>query len=107
MSLHKGRPYRSYIKFFMEFKWDENKAAKNLAKHGVSFEEAKTVFDDPLYVDFYDPDHSVDEERYLIVGESDRRRLLIVSYTERRNSIRIISARVVTRAEREAYEEGG
>ncbi|BDA71041.1 hypothetical protein RIVM261_065360 [Rivularia sp. IAM M-261] len=90
----------------MEFEWNEDKAAKNLSKHSVSFEEAKTVFDDPLYVDFYDPDHSVDEERYLIVGESNRRRLLIVSYTERGNSIRIISARVVTRAEREVYEEG-
>ena len=90
----------------MQFEWDESKAERNLAKHGVSFEEAKTVFDDPLYVDFYDPDHSEDEERYLIVGESNHKRLLIVSYTERENSIRIISARAVTRAEREAYEEG-
>lgn len=54
----------------MQFGWDENKAERNLSKHGVSFEEAKTVFDDPLYVDFYDPDHSEDEERYLIVGLS-------------------------------------
>nr|WP_199316682.1 BrnT family toxin [Chroococcidiopsis sp. [FACHB-1243]] len=61
------------------------------------FEEAKSVFDDPLYVDFYDPDRSEDEERYLIVGESNRGRLLIVSYTERKNSIRLISAREVTR----------
>ena len=90
----------------MQFEWDENKAASNLSKHGVSFEEAKTVFDAPLYVDFFDPDHSDEEERYLIVGKSNRGRLLIVSYTERRNSIRLISARVVTRAEREAYEEG-
>ena len=90
----------------MQFEWNENKAASNLSKHGVSFEEAKTVFDDPLYVDFYDPDHSEDEERYLIVGESSRRRLLIVSYTERNNSIRLISAREVTRTEQEAYEEG-
>ncbi|PSN07921.1 hypothetical protein C7271_03935 [filamentous cyanobacterium CCP5] len=90
----------------MQFEWNESKAERNLAKHGVSFEEAKTVFDDPLYVDFYDPDHSEDEERYLIVGESNQKRLLIVSYTERENSIRIISAREVTRAEREAYEEG-
>ena len=67
----------------MEFEWDEEKAAANLAKHGVSFEEAKTVFDDPLYVDFYDPDHSVDEHRYIIIGESQQRRLIIVSYTER------------------------
>jgi uncharacterized DUF497 family protein len=90
----------------MEFEWNNEKAASNLAKHGVSFEEAKTVFDDPLYVDFYDPDHSEDEERYLIVGQSNRGRLLMVSYTERRNSIRLISAREVTRTEREAYEEG-
>lgn len=65
-----------------------------------------TVFNDPLYVDFYDPDHSDDEERYLIVGESNQGRLLIVSYTERRDLVRLIGARVVTRAEREAYEEG-
>jgi uncharacterized DUF497 family protein len=90
----------------MQFEWDENKAERNLSKHGVSFEEAKTVFDDPLYVDFYDPDHSEDEERYLIVGESNQGRVLIVSYTERGNSIRLISAREVTRTEREAYEEG-
>lgn len=88
----------------MRFEWNENKALSNLSKHGVSFEEAKTVFDDPFYVDFYDPDHSEDEERYLIVGESSRGRLLIVSYTERGNSIRLISAREVTRTEREAYE---
>ena len=90
----------------MKYEWDENKAIKNLAKHGVSFAEAKTIFDDPLYVDFYDLDHSEDEEHYLIVGESNRGRLLIVSYTERRESIRIISAREVTKSEREAYEEG-
>jgi hypothetical protein len=90
----------------MKFEWDENKAKRNLSKHGVSFEEAKTVFNDPLYVDFYDPDHSESEERYLIVGESNQERLLIVSYTEKGNSIRLISAREVTRTEREAYEEG-
>lgn len=90
----------------MRFEWNNEKAASNLAKHGVSFEEAKTVFDDPLYIDFYDPDHSEDEERYLIVGHSIRGRLLIISYSERRDSIRLISAREVTRTEREAYEEG-
>ncbi|WP_071590835.1 BrnT family toxin [Synechococcus sp. PCC 7336] len=89
----------------MQFEWDDNKAASNLSKHGVSLDEAKTVFNDTLYADFYDPDHSDDEERYLIVGESDRGRLLIVSYTERKNSIRIISSREGTRLEREAYEE--
>ena len=90
----------------MEFEWDEEKAAANLADHKVSFDEAKTVFDDPLYVDFYDPDHSYDEHRYLIVGESQQRRLLIVSYTERGDAVRLISAREVTAAERKAYEEG-
>jgi uncharacterized protein len=90
----------------MRFEWNESKAASNVSKHGVSFEEAKTVFDDPLYVDFYDPAHSDDEDRYLIVGASDRRRLLIVSYTERGSLIRLISAREVTRTEREVYEEG-
>lgn len=90
----------------MIFDWDENKAQKNLSKHQVSFDEAKTVFNDPLYVDFYDPDHSEDEERYLIVGTSSQENLLIVSYTERESSIRIISARRVTKAERKAYESG-
>jgi uncharacterized protein len=90
----------------MIFDWDTNKAAKNLSKHQVSFDEAKTVFDDPLYIDFYDPDHSEAEERYLIVGRSNQGKILIVSYTEREDSIRIISARKVTKAERKVYEEG-
>jgi uncharacterized protein len=91
----------------MEFEWNDEKAAANLAKHGVSFEEAETVFDDPLYIDFYDPDHSFDEHRYIIIGESQQRRLLIVSYTERDDDVvRLISAREVTRSERETYEEG-
>ena len=89
----------------MEFEWDEEKAAANLSKHGVSFDEAKTVFDDPLYVDFYDPDHSYDEHRYIIIGESQQDRLLIVSYTERGDVTRLMSAREVTPTEREAYEE--
>lgn len=90
----------------MRFEWDGKKAATNLAKHGVSFDEAKTVFDDPLYIDFYDPDHAEAEARYLIVGVSSQRRLLIVSYTERGDSIRLISARTVTQRERQVYEEG-
>ncbi len=90
----------------MQFIWDPTKAAENRKKHDVSFEEAQTVFGDPLYVDFFDPDHSEDEERYLIVGKSIEGRLLIVSYTERRDATRIITAREVTRSEREAYEEG-
>lgn len=88
----------------MEFEWDEEKATANFEKHGVFFEEAQTVFDDPLYVDFFDPDHSFDEQRYIIIGESRQGRLLIVSYTERDTATRLISAREVTRSEREAYE---
>ena len=90
----------------MEFEWDEAKAAANLAKHGVSFEEAKTVFDDRLYVDFYDPKHSLNEHRYIIIGQSDQRRVLIVSYTERNDAIRLINARELTRGERRDYEKG-
>ena len=99
------RHLQAWYNSLMKFEWDDNKALRNLSKHGVSFDEAKTVFDDPLYVDFYDPDHSDDEERYLIVGKSNRGQLLIVSYTERKDSIRVISARKVTRSERKAYEE--
>ncbi|MEN3331883.1 MAG: uncharacterized protein V7641_1248 [Blastocatellia bacterium] len=90
----------------MRFEWDDVKAAVNLAKHGVSFDEAKTVFNDAFYVDFYDPEHSTEEQRYIIIGESQEGRLLMVSYTERNDMIRIISSREVTPAEREAYEEG-
>jgi len=90
----------------MKFEWDEAKAAANLAKHRVAFAEAKTIFDDPFYVDFYDPDHSQDESRYIIIGMSSQGRLLLVSFTERNDIIRLISAREVTRSEREAYEEG-
>jgi uncharacterized DUF497 family protein len=89
----------------MEYDWDKNKAAANLSKHGVSFEEAKTVFDDPLYVDFYDPDHSFGEHRFILLGESAQRRLLFVSYMERNNGIRLISAREATLSERKAYEQ--
>jgi uncharacterized DUF497 family protein len=89
----------------MEFEWDEAKAAANLSKHGISFEEAQTIFDDPLYVDFYDPDHSQDEHRYIMIGLSKQGRLLIASYTERDDTIRLINAREVTRSERQAYEE--
>jgi uncharacterized protein len=90
----------------MQFEWDSAKATANLSKHGVSFDEAKPVFDDPLYVDFYDPDHSDEEHRYIIIGQSQQDRLLMVSYTERDDSIRIISSREVMPAERKEYEEG-
>lgn len=89
----------------MEYDWDKHKAEANLSKHGISFEEAKTVFDDPLYVDFYDPDHSFREHRFILLGESNQGRLLFVSYLERNNGIRIISAREATPSERKAYEQ--
>jgi uncharacterized DUF497 family protein len=90
----------------VDLEWDEAKALANFEKHGVSFADAATVFDDPLYVDFYDPDHSSDENRYLIIGASKEGRILIVSYTERNDVVRLISAREVTPTERKAYEEG-
>jgi uncharacterized DUF497 family protein len=90
----------------MEFEWNEDKAQANLSNHGVSFDEAKTVFDDPFFIDFYDPDHSDDEERYIIIGQSQQQRLLVVSYTERRDKTRLISAREATKLEKDAYEEG-
>ncbi len=89
----------------MEYEWDNNKAVANLAKHGVSFEEAKTVFDDPLYVDFYDPDHSYNEHRFILLGESTQGRLLFVSYMERNDVMQIISAREAMQSERKAYEQ--
>jgi uncharacterized DUF497 family protein len=89
----------------VDYEWDEEKAARNLEKHGISFADAATVFDDPLYVDFYDPDHSSDEQRYLVMGMSREGHLVIVSYTERNDVIRLISAREATSAERKAYEE--
>lgn len=90
----------------MDHEWDQEKAARNIEKHGVSFEEAATVWDDPLYIDFYDPDHSIAEHRYLIMGQSTAGRLLIVSYSERDQVIRLISAREMTASERRNYEEG-
>jgi uncharacterized DUF497 family protein len=90
----------------MEFEWDPNKAALNLERRNVSFPEAATVFDDPLSVAVPDPDHSFEEQRFIIVGASHRGRLLIVAYTERGENIRIITARELTRKEKEAYEEG-
>ncbi|HEY9658064.1 MAG TPA: BrnT family toxin [Allocoleopsis sp.] len=91
----------------MEFEWDQDqsKAASNLKKHGVSFEEAKTVFDNPLAVIFDDEAHSVDEQREIIIGHSRQNRLLLVAFTERFGKVRIISARLATRQEREDYEQ--
>jgi uncharacterized DUF497 family protein len=89
----------------VEFEWDPKKAAKNLREHRVSFNEAATVFGDPLGTTAPDPDHSLAEDRYITVGLSNRRRLLMVAHTERGERIRMISARELTRTEREAYEE--
>ena len=82
------------------------KSRSESQKHDVDFTEATTVFDDLFYVDFYDPKHSEEEHRFLIVGVSDRQRLLIVSYTERDDKIRIISAREITPQKRRNYEHG-
>ena len=89
-----------------KFDWDPAKAASNLKDHKVSFEEASTVFGDPLAMLMADPDHSEDEERYLLLGMSLRRRLLVVSFAERLSLTRLISAREATRHERRQYEEG-
>ena len=90
----------------MRFNWDKNKAASNLAKHKVSFEEAATVFGNPLSDTFDDPDHSAKGRRFLIIGHSEKGRLLFVSHTDDGETVRIISAREPTRTEREAYEQG-
>jgi len=90
----------------MEFEWSPAKEAVNLKKHGVSFSEAATVFSDALSVTVPDPDHSTEEDRYITVGMSGRFRLLMVAHAERGERVRIISARELTRTEREAYERG-
>lgn len=88
------------------FEWDDQKAASNLTKHGVSFDEAVTVFGDGQALTFSDTDHSELEERSRTYGFSNRMRLLVVVHTERRNGIRIISARKATRYEKGIYENG-
>ena len=90
----------------MRLEWDAGKARENLRKHGVSFEEASSVFFDPLSVTGDDPDHSVGERRLVTFGMSSSGRLLVVAHAVRGDAIRIISARQTTRAEREIYEEG-
>ena len=89
----------------LEFEWDPVKARQNLKAHGVSFDESTTVFQDTLSITIADPDHSDSENRFVDIGISHQRVLLVVSYTERNDSIRIISARPATRAERRNYEE--
>ncbi len=89
----------------MRFAWDPRKAKRNIAKHGVSFDDAKAVFDDDFFLVFADPDHSTQEARFIIMGQSKQGRLLVVAYTERSDTIRIISAREATRQERRTYAE--
>jgi uncharacterized DUF497 family protein len=88
------------------FEWDPQKAAASLAKHGVSFEEASTVFGDPLGKIVDDPRHSVGEKRFVLLGHSQEQQLLAVMFTDLGEAIRLISARIATRRERREYEEG-
>ena len=87
------------------FEWDLRKDEVNVRKHGIGFAEVSTVFGDPLSITIPDPDHSTNEERFVIIGMSDRRKLLIVVHTVRGEQIRLISARAATRRERQSYEE--
>jgi uncharacterized DUF497 family protein len=89
----------------MNFEFDPRKAASNLRKHKVSFQEATSVFADPLSGSFRDPDHSEDEDRWIIIGTSLYQRVLFVVYTDRQDAIRIIGARLATAKERKDYEE--
>ncbi len=89
----------------LKFEWDRKKAASNLSKHGVSFQEALTVFSDPLARIFDDEDHSIEEQREIIIGHSAKDRTLVVCFTAQGESVRIFSARTATRRERKDYEE--
>ncbi len=89
----------------LRFSWDPRKAAANLRKHGVAFEEASTAFGDPLSITVPDPDHSADEERFVLIGVSHQQRLLVVIHGERsEEEVRLISARLANRRERRDYE---
>ena len=88
------------------FEWDDEKAQRNLKKHKVGFDEAVSVFGDPMAITIPDPAHSEVEDRYIDIGMSDAGVVLVVVYTERRESIRIISCRKATPTERKVYEEG-
>jgi uncharacterized DUF497 family protein len=90
----------------MKIEWDPKKAKSNLEKHGVSFEEAAAALSDPMAATGADPDHSINEERYITFGVSEKGRLVVVSHTEKDQTIRIISARKASKGERELYEEG-
>ena len=88
------------------FEWDTDKARANVRKHGVTFEEARSCFYDPRQIAFYDPDHSDDEDREMLIAHSDQGRVLIISYTLRTDVIRIISARKATKSEENRYAQG-
>jgi uncharacterized DUF497 family protein len=88
----------------MQFEWDRTKAEQNFKRHRISFDEAVTVFYDPLAATFDDPDHSVGERRFITVGHSSRERLLVVVHVERGDNLRIISARLATARERKRHE---
>jgi uncharacterized protein len=90
----------------LRFEWDRKKAAENIKKHGVSFEEAASCFGDGLSISVADPDHSEREQRWLLVGVSSIDRLLVVAHTDRGGNIRIISARLATSRERKNHEKG-
>ena len=88
-----------------QYEWDEDKAKINLRKHQVSFQEAATIFNDPLVATRLDPAHSHDEQRYIAIGRSLRGRVLVIAFTERGEKIRLISCRKATPRERKVYEE--
>jgi len=90
---------------FVNFEWDPAKASRNRRKHRVSFQEAATIFGDPLAITFPDPDHSASEQRFITLGTSSMNRILIVAHTDRDENVRIISARKATQRERKHYEE--
>ncbi len=87
------------------FEWDKNKAKKNIKNHGISFDEASTAFQDTFSLTIFDPLHSEEEDRFILVGDSYKNRLLVVVHTEREDKIRIISARKATKNETRQYEE--
>ncbi len=89
----------------LQFEWAPEKAKINLKKHQVSFEQASTIFADPMFITFLDEEHSIDEERYITIGISKTNHLLLVAHTDRLGKVRIISARKVTKNERRFYEE--
>ncbi len=90
----------------LKFEWDRRKASLNFKKHGIRFEEAATAFGDPLSFTIHDPDHSEDEDRFILMGQTQGKILVVVAHTDRSDTIRIISARPATRQERGKYEKG-